>query len=656
MKVYINFDDGRWKKHKMDLTRAVRAAADFAGAAPDAEVSITLTDDARIHVLNREYRNMDKPTNVLSFELGDPQLLGDIYISFDTVAAEAKSLGISFAEHAAHMAVHGTLHLMGYDHIDDADAVVMEKMETDILGNLGIENPYADHAAHGGQPRTPKNWLNNKWIRGGVFALCGFAAAMGFAPFHWWWASVIAIGVVYAMTVCDGDAPLRPVRAFWRAFPFGAAYALGMFWWVVHSIFVVPELTQQFAVWTVPALIGIALAGGIIFTTPFAVIRAVRRNPAYTPFLFAAAWTLVLWAREWVLTGFPWNPLANIAIEFYPLANSMALWGAIGLTFVIAGTIASVVECIRSRGAQWVNVALFLGLMIVGGLYGYKNMDHAALDRDGPHPTIRIVQPARTQVQKLTRAMATENLGYLGTLARGSEIGADIIVFPETTYPFMVVDDDFPMASALGRPIVMGTLSYDGRGVYNSMVVASADGKIQNLYHKSHLVPFGEYAPLGGLMPAPGNLMRGRGPEIMHIATKKGDLNFIPAVCYEIIFSDSLMPRGGGAVDAVINITNDTWFGRTPGVYQHLDMVRRYAIESGLPIVRANYSGISAIVDSAGRIVSQIPVGVAGVMDGQVWGAHMTPYRCIGRDGWMAIILAFCVVAVWIRRPRGNGA
>ena len=96
--------------------------------------------------------------------------------------------------------------------------------------------------------------------------------------------------------------------------------------------------------------------------------------------------------------------------------------------------------------------------------------------------------------------------------------------------------------------------------------------------------------------------------------------------------------------DAVINITNDTWFGNTPGTYQHLDMVRRYAIESGLPIVRANYSGISAFVSAGGIVLSQIPVGRPGYMDGIVWGAHMTPYRAIGRDGTMAIILLFACI------------
>ena len=121
----------------------------------------------------------------------------------------------------------------------------------------------------------------------------------------------------------------------------------------------------------------------------------------------------------------------------------------------------------------------------------------------------------------------------------------------------------------------------------------------------------------------------------------------MPAVCYEVIFSDSLMPQGNTErLNAIVNITNDNWFGNTPGTYQHLDMVRRYAIESGLPVVRANYSGISAFVASDGEVVSALPVGQPGILDGFVWGGHKTPYRVIGLNGWMIIILIVAVVVV----------
>ena len=114
------------------------------------------------------------------------------------------------------------------------------------------------------------------------------------------------------------------------------------------------------------------------------------------------------------------------------------------------------------------------------------------------------------------------------------------------------------------------------------------------------------------------------------------------------------MPRHVNDVAAIVNLTNDNWFGNTPGTYQHLDMVRRYAIESGLPIVRANYSGVSAFVGADGVIISYLPVGATGVLDGFVWGAHETPYRAIGLNGWMIIILIVSIVGIGIIDRKNN--
>ena len=131
---------------------AAAQAADLPDIADDAEVSMVFTDDARIQVLNRQYRGKDRPTNVLSFpaaplvpgRLGPP--LGDIVLARETIALESEAQGLDFADHLTHLIVHGFLHLLGYDHEAHGEAVVMERLETAILGRLGIADPYADPA------------------------------------------------------------------------------------------------------------------------------------------------------------------------------------------------------------------------------------------------------------------------------------------------------------------------------------------------------------------------------------------------------------------------------------------------------------------------------------------------------------------------------
>ncbi len=113
----------------------------------DAEICITLVDEDQIHKLNKEYRHVDKPTNILSFPFECPpevklDLLGDLVVCFSVLEQEAKDQNKSLEEHFCHLIVHGTLHLLGYDHIQDDEAVIMENLEIEILQQLGFSNPY----------------------------------------------------------------------------------------------------------------------------------------------------------------------------------------------------------------------------------------------------------------------------------------------------------------------------------------------------------------------------------------------------------------------------------------------------------------------------------------------------------------------------------
>ena len=130
--------------------RAIEAAARQASASAEgAEVAIVLTDDSGIRTLNRDWRGIDKPTNVLSFPAAlapgggaQPRLLGDIAIAYEITRREAESEDKPFADHLSHLAVHGFLHLVGYDHENDADAEKMETLERIILAGLGVPDPY----------------------------------------------------------------------------------------------------------------------------------------------------------------------------------------------------------------------------------------------------------------------------------------------------------------------------------------------------------------------------------------------------------------------------------------------------------------------------------------------------------------------------------
>ncbi|MDR6832475.1 MULTISPECIES: rRNA maturation RNase YbeY [unclassified Sphingopyxis] len=149
-----------WEVRAGDAVAAALALTPYAmlaDAAPLVEVAVRLTDDAEVQALNRDFRGKDKPTNVLSFPQVQDDLLeglansddseillGDIVLARETCAREADEKRITLTDHATHLIVHGTLHLVGYDHMDDASAAAMEALEVKALASLGIGNPYAE--------------------------------------------------------------------------------------------------------------------------------------------------------------------------------------------------------------------------------------------------------------------------------------------------------------------------------------------------------------------------------------------------------------------------------------------------------------------------------------------------------------------------------
>ena len=154
----VVMEAGRWEGAGLDVALAERAAAAALRAAPEAPhddvaATLLLADDATVQALNREWRGQDKPTNVLSFPSsapaipGEPRHLGDVALAFETVVREAETEGKSVADHAAHLVVHGILHLIGRDHETDGEADAMESVEIAALSILGIPDPYRDVTA-----------------------------------------------------------------------------------------------------------------------------------------------------------------------------------------------------------------------------------------------------------------------------------------------------------------------------------------------------------------------------------------------------------------------------------------------------------------------------------------------------------------------------
>ena len=341
----------------------------------------------------------------------------------------------------------------------------------------------------------------------------------------------------------------------------------------------------------------------------------------------AVAWAAMEWLRSWVLTGFPWNLMASVWLPVLPVAQLAALVGSYGL-----GLLTVAVACLPAawRTTRPAVVAGHL-LLVAVFLWGWARLPAEAM------PTVaglrlRLVQANIEQTLKWRPELRLQHLRRQLdlSLSPGFDAVTDV-VWSETAAPSFLDQD--PQARGLvaqavppGGLLLTGAVRGTPNGVepfriWNSLLAIDHQGNIVAGYDKAHLVPFGEYMPLRGILPLAGKLTAGevdfsRGPGPTAIVLP-GLPPVGPLICYEVIFPAEVVdPRH--RPQWLLNVTNDGWFGISAGPYQHFAAVRLRAIEQGLSLVRAANTGISAVVDGYGRVIAELGLGRTGILDSEL--------------------------------------
>jgi apolipoprotein N-acyltransferase len=295
-----------------------------------------------------------------------------------------------------------------------------------------------------------------------------------------------------------------------------------------------------------------------------------------------------------------------------------------------------------------------LGALAASYGFGVARLPEAAALTD---TQLRIVQPNISQSQKWTQQGRLDSLRVHAELSRlpTDAPPASFTIWSETAMPFTLYSNSvWPSRLATLIPpnttLITGAVRADDAQekiqIWNSVVAVDAQANVLGHYDKHQLVPFGEFVPLRSVLPldkiTPGNIdfSRGKGPQALQIGTIPP---FSPLVCYEVIFPWI-------AVDAanrpawILNVTNDAWYGDSPGPYQHFAISRMRAIEQGLPLVRAANTGISAVVDPYGRAVKFLKLGTRGVID-QALPKPLPPTFYAKQGEWLVLLL---LVGLWI--------
>ncbi len=452
------------------------------------------------------------------------------------------------------------------------------------------------------------------WVPMAAAVLSGGLAALGHAPVS---LPLVALaGLALAFVLFRRTA--GPRMAGVMGWAFGAGYFAATLSWIVEPFLVDPSRHG----WMAPFALVITAGGFALFwSAAWWLASWLSFQGRISVIAWPCGMALAELARSYLLTGFPWALIGQIWIGWSPM--QLAAWiGPHGLTLLTLFAATLPLAFQRRRPVALLVMLPFAGLYAVGAWVANQPTPGSERDR----PVLRMVQPNAPQHLKWDPDHAPIFFQrMLEQSAAGSARRPDLIIWPELAVP-MMLDRAGPaidriVDAAAGVPVVLGIQRRVDWRVHNSLVVIDGSGAVADVYDKHHLVPFGEYVPLGDLMARVGftnysarhgfGYSPGPGARLVDF----GPLGqALPLICYEAIF-----PQDVAAAPErpawMLQITNDAWFGEISGPYQHLAQARLRAVEQGVPMVRVANTGVSAVIDARGKIEAFLPLGRAGHVD-----------------------------------------
>lgn len=486
------------------------------------------------------------------------------------------------------------------------------------------------------------------------------------------------IFIVFPLYLWLDDGGETPWAAAKLGYVFGMGYFTAGLYWIAAALFV--DIARYW--WALPfGLFGmpIILSAFVALGTYAAGLARLRLGMTGVSRIcsFAVTWAIAEWLRGHMFTGFPWNLAGYVWAGGFPGALAMlqtTAWvGIYGLSFVtvlaasLPAALGTPLLTPLSRGRRYLPAIAAAALILIPagvGALRLKLLPPATTD-----VWLRLVQPSIAESSKWNAAEAEANFHRLIELSNApADHQLAAVIWPEAAATYLLERDAahrdaIAAVAPAGGYVLTGAL----RGpplplpvdaVWNSVDVIDPAGRIAAVYDKAHLVPFGEYMPLSKWLPikkfTPGviDLSAGPGPRTLRV----GDLPpFSPLICYEAIFPGAILdPRDRPAW--LLNVSNDAWYGRSAGPYQHFAMARTRAVEEGLPLIRVANNGITGIADAQGRVLARTKLDAIGYWDLQLPAADgPTPYGRFGDWLFLGLLVAgsaFAHGSALLRRPR----
>lgn len=402
----------------------------------------------------------------------------------------------------------------------------------------------------------------------------------------------------------------------------GFVFFAGTFYWFTSTMLVYGGIDKISA-------IGVGLGFALVYALHFVLVAiplwlAIRRWGPVGVFVAAPAWVAVELLRAHWLSGFPWMLSGYALVPLSGLLQIVTVTGIYGLSFVATAVNSALAYGMATKSRSWL-----VGTPVVAIVLSLLPILPAPADPSGAALKVRIVQTNISLDQPWDNATSSQQLlDELETLSTTPPGTTDLIVWPETPAPFYLRQDP----QFLGRiqriarnsnaNVLMGYIDQAADGPTNSAGMIDPTGKQVSRFDKMHLVPFGEYVPLKGLLVFADSLTRQVGdfkPGTEFTLSSVGGHSVSTIICYESIFPDLVREFVRRGSEMIVLITNDGWFGESSAPFQHLRMGVVRAVENRRYEVRTANTGISAIIDPYGRIERQSPLGRRLVLDGKAY-------------------------------------
>lgn len=483
--------------------------------------------------------------------------------------------------------------------------------------------------------------------------LAGALLPLAFAPFGLW-----PLAILSPIVLLWGWDHASPRRAAMRGGGFGlGAYGVGISW-IFISLHEYGHAPAAFAA-LATSLVVLALA--LYLAVLGALIVRWGPPPGPTRWLLAvpALWTLLDWARSWLLSGFPWLAVGYSQTDA-PLGQLAPYLGVFGVGWAV----------LLSAGLLWALLnspshrtrLIWSGLLVAAwlGAWGLGRLDW--VQAAGPPLRVALVQGNIAQDQKWEPDALEETLSRYVALSAAEHGHSDVIVWPETAIP-VLLDQARPFVAALAAEARKARVDYltgiptgsAETGVFHNSIIGI--GPSLGLYHKRRLLPFGEYLPLRGFfqffrdwvdIPMADFTAGEREQPLFSAGGQPVGLS----ICFEVVFGSEIR-RALPDATWLVNLSNDAWFKDSLAPHQHLQIARMRAWEAGRFMARATNTGISAILDQHGRIQARGPQFQATVVRGAVQPLRgLTPYARFGDWPTVALMVGLLGLGLFLGRRR----